>query len=425
MDDINPGSIIILVVLIVLSAVFSGTETAFSSLNRIRLKQFAESGDKQARRVLKIADDYDRMLSAVLICNNIVNISASSIGTVLGTTLFGPSAGPGISTLVITVVVLVFGEVMPKSYAKQNAERVALRVAGILQFVMKILTPVIFLFSKLNELVAHLTGTDEKQPTVTEQELKYIIEEIQDEGVLEQQESELVQSALDFDDILVEEILTPRVDVVSTEVHTDIESVKDLFLQERYSRIPVYEKQIDNIIGVVGERDFFMKYVSSPDFSLRDIMQKTFFVPPKMKIADLLRQLQHKKAHMAVVADQYGGVLGIITMEDILEELVGDIWDEDDEIIADIVPIGNNTYEVKGDCSIEDLFEELNCSYKDFKAESNTVSGWALEVFGKIPEIGESFIYENLTVTVHELEEQRILSLIVSKKDEPDVSDQE
>ncbi|WP_411551224.1 hemolysin family protein [Massiliimalia timonensis] len=410
LGDIPPLIFVLLVFLIAMSAFFSGTETAFATVNRIRMKNIAAAGNKKANKVIRIADEYDRALSALLIGNNIVNIASASIGTVIFTTWFGPS-GAGISTLVMTIVVLIFGEILPKTYAKQNAESLALKVVNILDFFIKLFSPLIFLFLKLTNLV---TRNGETTPSVTEQELKFIIEESENEGVLEQQESELVQSALDFDEITVEEILTPRVDVVAVEEQEDPERVKSLFFEEGYSRLPVYSGSIDHVVGVVHNKDFFRAYVQNQQVSLNEIMQNTVYVPPKKLISELMKELQRLKSHMAIVTDQYGGTIGIITLEDIIEELVGEIWDESDEEETPVVKLSENRYQVSGDLDPEDFFDEIDYDYpeQDFE-ELNSFAGWALETLERIPEPGASFTYRDMEILVKEVTDQRIVTLEV------------
>ena len=405
-DPANLGQYILLVVLIALSAFFSASETAFSSVNKIRLKNYASDGNRKAERALKIAEDFDRMLSAILIGNNIVNIASASIGTVIFTKLFGV-AGAAISTVVMTVAVLIFGEILPKSYAKENSEKVTMSFAAPLNAVMFVLTPLVWIFTKLQSLVKSKKG-EEDAPSVTQEELKFIIEEIEDEGVLQESESELLQSALEFQEITVDEILTPRVDLVAADVNDSVEEIKALFMEHRYSRIPIYEKTVDSIIGVLWERDFFRELINGNDVDIRGLTRKTIFVPEKQLISSLMRELQMSKIHMAVVTDSYGGTVGIVTLEDIVEELVGEIWDEKDEVVETVVKVAENEYIVDADLNIFDMLEELEIEIKDFEPESNTVGGWVLEEMKKIPEQGESFEYEMLTVTIEEVGEKRV-----------------
>ena len=404
--------ILVLVVLVLLSAFFSASETAISTVNRIRMRNYADEGNKKAQKVIHMADNYDRTLSTILVGNNIVNITFASLSTMLFTNLFGVS-GVGIATLVSTIVVLIFGEILPKSMAKEFADTFALTVAYPLYWVMLVLTPVVYIFIGIKKGIMRIFKPQKKQVSVTEQELKYIIEEIEDEGVLEKQESELVRSALDFDEITAEEILTPRVDVVSVEAGASTETIKDLFIEEHYSRIPVYEDSIDNIIGVLYSKDFFTAYIKGTEFSIRDMLQSVIFIPPSKKISELFSELQKSKSHLAVVTDQYGGNMGIVTLEDILEELVGEIWDEYDEDERDFVPLDENTFEISGDLRVSDLVEELKIEGLIIETGSNSAGGWALESFGHIPAEGESFMNGILKVTVKEVSENRIIRLTV------------
>ena len=399
-------------VLIALSAFFSATETAFSSANTVRLRKLANDGNANAKKALYILDHYDKAISTILVGNNIVNIASSSLGTVLFTKLLGTQTGPLAATIVMTVVVLAFGEVTPKSYAKANSDQLTLRVSGTLTFLMKVATPVVYLLLKLTEAVSRKGG---EQPSMTEQELKYMIETIEEEGVLEEQESELVQSALEFDETTVQEVLTPRVDMISFDVEDEPETVINTIIQEKYSRIPVYERSIDNIIGVVQSREVLEKVVKGDPINLRELVGPCIHVHKTMKISKLLNEFKRTKNHFAVVCDDYGGTLGMVTMEDLLEELVGDIWDEDDEIINECQPLGDNRFLVSGDMDIEEFFDAIDYEEKDFQCDYNTVGGWVLEQFGYIPNPGEEFQHNNLRVIVEEQEDQRIKKLIVEK----------
>lgn len=411
MDETAVIQIIAIVILIVLSNYFSGTETAFSSASRARLKNLSNSGDKRARRSLRIVDDFDRALSALLIGNNIVNIASASIATLLFTKWLGPS-GAGVSTIVLTVVVLIFGEVLPKSQAKQNPEDRAIRSSGVLAFCMKLFSPIIWCLQKIVKLFS--AKGQNVQPSVTEEELKVIIEEIEDEGVLNEHESELVQSAIEFDDITVDEILTPRVDIAAVDLTESADEVLKLFFSSGFSRLPVYDKTIDNIIGVINEKDFIRTYLEQDkQVVLGAIMQKALFVPPKKRISSLLKELQREVLHMAVVSDSYGGTIGIITMEDILEELVGEIWDESDHVKKDAVKLTDSLYRISGDMNVFDLFEYLNMEDCSYDGSSQSVSGWALDNFEHIPAAGESFDFENLHIIVENVNEQRITSLLI------------
>ena len=411
MDQSSIIWLIVIVLLIGLSAFFSATETAFSSISRARLKNYANSGDKRAKRTLRVVEKYDTALSAVLIGNNIVNIGAASVGTLVFTDLMGPS-GAGVSTVVLTVAVLIFGEVVPKSLAKQHPENVAMRASAPIAFLMKFFYPMILILQRIVKLFSKKVG-GEQQPSVTEEELKVIIEEIEDEGVLNEHESELVQSAIDFDDITADEILTPRVDVTAVEVNDSPEKIKDLFFSTGFTRMPVYKKSIDDIIGVVNEKDFIKAYLENRDVDIRAIMQTVIFVPPKKRISGLMKELQKARLHIAVVSDPFGGTIGIVTLEDIIEELVGEIWDESDKVTTEFERISDDTYRISGDMNVYDLFEELDVDENAYEGSSQSVGGWALDVFERIPEPQESFDFENLHIVVEKVQDQRITSFLV------------
>ncbi len=404
------SSYILLLVLMALSFYFSASEMAFSTASRVRMKNYAANGNKQAKTVLKILEQYDRALSGVLVGNNVVNIASSSLTTVIFTNLLG-DIGPTVSVIVTSVIVLIFCEILPKNIARLNPEAFALKTANILYWYIKIFAPVIAFFGIANKFFAK-RNTEDAQPSMTEEELKVMIEEIEDEGVLEQQESELVQSALEFDDISVQEVLTPRVDLAAVEINDAPEHIKDVFMQEGYSRLPVYEKTIDNIVGILHEKEFLIALLKEENICVRNLMKTPLYVPPTKKISALLKELQKNKTHMAVVTDQYGGTMGIITLEDILEELVGEIWDEHDEIVHEITALDNNTYQVNGDMNVHDMFEKIDMPDIG-EISSNTVSGWVLDQFDRIPRQGESLETNGLRLTVSKLDDQRVQEVLV------------
>lgn len=414
---------VIIAVLMALSAFFSSTETAFSSVNKIRLKHLANQGDKKAEKTLKIAENFDNVLTTILVGNNIVNIFSASLGTVICTQLFGDK-GVAISTAVMTVLVLIFGEILPKSFAKENAEKMALQSTPLLSAFMFILKPITWLFMQLKRLTGKLIKSGEEHPSVTEDELKYIIDEIEDEGVLEEQESELVRSALEFDETSVQEILIPRVRVTAIEKDTDIEEIKQVFLTECYSRLPVYEDTIDNIVGIIHERDFFRMLIEGENSprSISGIIQKTIFISEMRPISEVLKEMQKNKVHMAIVKDQYGGTSGIVTLEDIIEELVGEIYDEADEVIPAIVKVSDNVYDISAELSASDMLEELDLPENLIESEANSVGGWVIELFGHIPEKGETVKSGIFTINVTEANEQSIskirLTLDMPKENE-------
>ena len=414
LDSSDGALYIFLVLLLVASAFFSASETAFSSLNKIRMKNRADNGDKRAKRALKIAEHFDKTLSTILVGNNVVNMASASIATVLVTNLLGPS-GAAIATGVMTVLVLIFGEILPKTYAKENSEQVALKAGGLLRWIMWLLTPIVFFFTKLQKLALYLMRGDQVQPSVTEEELKCIVDSIEQEGVLEEEESDLVRSALEFDEITVQEILTPRVDLVAISVDDSLEEAQKVVMDAHFSRIPVYRGTVDNIIGVLQVRDLLKAVVLKNQDRLECLLTDCVYVHKTMKISTLLAELQAKKLHLAVVTDDYGGTMGIVTMEDVLEQLVGDIWDETDEVEEDCVKIGQDTYQVSGDMNVFELLEQLEVDDREFDSDYNTVGGWAMEMLGHIPTVGEQYRFKNLIITVMEVEDQRILSLKVER----------
>ena len=377
-----------LVVLVALSAFFSASETAFSSLNQIRLKSRAEDGDSSAARVLAMAEKYDKLLSTILIGNNIVNIAAASIGTIIFTKMLGAERGATVSTMVLTVVVLIFGEVTPKSLAKEMPETVATAVAPVLSLLMLVFTPLTWLFSQWKRFLGHFVHSTEED-TITEGELMTMVSEAENDGELTDRESELIRSAIEFDDVEVEEILTPRVDVIAVEDDLPLEEVAQTFAESGYSRLPVYHDTIDNIIGVVHEKDFYMARLKK-ETKLEDLVKPTLYTTGSTQISQLLRTLREQHHHMAVVVDEYGGTEGIITLEDILEELVGEIWDEHDEATEDFRQQSDGSWLVSGSASVDDLYETLDLP-EDEDIDSNTVNGLVQEKTHHLPKVGDHF----------------------------------
>lgn len=410
--------IVVICLLLAISAVCSATETAFSAANHIRLKNLATSGSKSAQKALKITENFDKALTAILIGNNIVNISASSLATVLFTEQFG-SGSVAAATLVMTVLVLIFGEILPKSLAKENAESFSMLMAAPLSVCMTILTPAIWFFSAIKRFATALLGGKKEQPSVTEEELKYIIDEIETEGVLEEQESDLVRSALDFDETSIGEVLVPRVNIVGVEIHTDMERIKEIFMDNCYSRMPVYEGTIDSIVGIIHQADFFKLYLSGSGESIESIMNKPVFIPESKRISDVMKLMQKKKVHMAVVIDQYGGTEGICTLEDIIEELVGDIYDERDEVDDSFKALGENRWQVSAELSVSDFLEKADLDEDLIEADSNSLGGWVIEKIDRFPENGERLIIEPFIVTVKMEDAQRIDSLTIERSEEP------
>lgn len=413
LDNIIMG--LFIAICVALSAFFSSAETAYSTVNTIRMNRAAELGDKRAKSVVFITERYDNAITTILIGNNIVNIACSSIATVLCMNLFG-DAGAAISTGAVTLIILTFGEIIPKCFAKENAETIAMSTARIMRILMTIFKPLVFLFMKLKGFALRLVNKKDKSPSVTEDELKYIIDSIEEEGVLEQQEKELVQSALDFDEKTVQEVLTPRVDVTAIDIDDSEEEIRKLIFEERYSRIPVYENSIDNIVGILHTRDYLEAVLNNKSADLRSLLQPAYYVYKNKKLSYVLNNMKHKHQNLALVTDDFGGILGIVTMEDLVEELVGEIWDEDEEIETPYKKLGENSFELSGDYDLEDMSQLLNINKAEFDSESVSVGGWIFERLGKIPDEGDSFEFKGYIFKTTQVSEQRITKLTVTKE---------
>ena len=408
--DGNGSMILALVALVAMSAFFSASETAYTSLNRVRVKNLASAGNRRAQKVLDLAENYDKLLSGILVGNNIVNILSASLATVLFVNLIG-GRGVSVSTAVMTVVVLMFGEIAPKSIAKDRPEKIAFAFYPLLSFIIKLLTPVIYLTTLWQKLVYRVFKPAEDRG-ITEEDLITIVEEAESEGEIDEHESELIRSAIEFNDLTAEDILTPRVEIEAADVEDGIDEIARVFSESGYSRIPVYEGSVDNIIGILHEKDFF---TLKDRKSIREMMTDPLCVMPTTQLAVLLKLLQKTKNHMAVVMDEYGGVLGIVTMEDILEELVGEIWDEHDEVVEDIIQLPDGSCRVKGGASLDDL-QELFPIPETF--DSVTVNGWVLEVLGRFPQPGDAFDYGELHIVVEKVAKRRVEQILISRRPE-------
>ena len=411
-------------VLIVLSALFSAMETAFSFVNKIRIQKSVESGNKKAKKALYVIEHFDNALTAILICNNVVNLGCSSIATVLCLRLFG-DIGSAVATGATTLLVLTFGEVIPKCLAKEHCDSFSIAAAGFLKGITILLSPLVFVFMKLKAIALKIAGSSGDAPSVTENELKYIVESIEEEGVLEESESEMVRSALDFDETTAEEILTPRVDVVFINIDDSIEKIKEIIIENRYSRIPVYENTTDNIIGILHTRDYLELLADGKIPNVRDIMAKPYFVFKTQQLSKILSTFKRTRDHIAIVTDEYGGTLGIVTMEDLLEEIVGDIWDEDEEIERSYYKIGKDEYLVNGDIEFGDVLGLYGMDEDAIESDSITVGGFILENAGNIPKKRESIEADGFRFTVMEVENQRIMRVVVKKlEDKNEESDE-
>ena len=402
------SSIAAMVICVILSGYFSATETAFSSVNKTRLKAMAEKGDKKADLALRLAEDYDKLISTILIGNNVVNIALASIGTLFFVDLLGDN-GATVSTAVITVVVLIFGEITPKSIAKDYPEKFAMFSAPIINLLIVLLTPLNFLFGLWKKLVGMIVKGEE-DAGMSQEELLLLVDEVQQDGAIDESEGELLRNAIEFGDLEARDILTHRVDLEAVPIDATKEAVAALFTESRFSRLLVYEDSIDKIVGVIHQKDFYTG-TGIVDAPLKEIMTEPLYIHQTEKVDDLLQLLRTNKSHMAIVIDEYGGTMGIVTMEDILEELVGEIWDEHDEIEEPIQKINDRTYILDGSVTLDDF-----CDHFDVKSDSDSVSlgGWVMDQMECIPDEGDSFQYENLTVTVSKTDDHRVEEVTVT-----------
>ncbi len=408
MSGDNVTMIVILIVLFAISAFFSACETAYTSLNRIRLKSKADGGDRRAASTLKLVDQYDKLLSTLLVGNNIVNISASSLATVFFVQGLQMKNGAVMSTVVVTIAVLIFGEISPKTLAKEFSEQIAMFTSPILWVLVTILTPVSFLFGQLQNALRK-PFSKHKGDGITEEELVTMVDQAETEGGLDEHESELIRSAIQFNDLEASEILTPRVDIVAVEDTADMDTLAKTFAESGYSRLPVFHEDIDDIIGAVHEKDFHhARYFGK--FDLKELTGSVLYTTGNTKISDLLRELQMEKTHMAVVVDEYGGTAGLVTMEDIFEELVGEIWDEHDEVIEMFKKQEDGSYIIACSADLTDMFDLFALKSE---SDANTVSGWVMEQVGRIPEVGDHFIADGLEVTVSDVDHRRVLEIRV------------
>ena len=413
------GKLIAMVICLILSAYFSATETSFSSLSKTRLKVLADDGDKKAERALKLAENYDKLIFTILIGNNIVNIAMASIGTLLFIGIYG-DVGATISTVVVTVVVLFFGEITPKSVAKDMPEKFAMFSAPFIQVWIWVLTPVNFLLSQWKKLISRFFKTDDESK-ISHEELLLFMEDAEQDGGIDENEGELLRNALEFRDLTAAEILTHRIEIEAVDITDSHEDIAKVFTQSGFSRLLVYRDTIDQVVGVLHQKDFYVngKMTERP---IAEIMTAPLFVYQHTKIRDILETLQLKKSHIAIVVDDFGGTLGIVTMEDILEELVGEIWDEHDEVEEDFEKLGEDLYRVDCSVSLEDF-----CEFFDVKLESDSVSvgGWIMEYLNHIPVRDEKITVENLEITVSEVNAHRVSFITVRQFEREDVEEQD
>ena len=419
--------IVIIVLCLFLSAYFSATETAFTTMNRIRLKTLAEKGNKRAALALRLEENYDRLLTTILIGNNIVNILSASLATLVFVDLLqNESLGTTISTVVHTALVLIFGEISPKTLAKKHPEGFAMFSAPIIYGISIVFTPFTFLFKKWQDLLSRIFKKNEDEEVgITEEELISIIEEAEEDGDIDKEESSLIKSAIEFNDLEVGDIFTPRIDITAVPADATKEEITTVFNESGYSRIPVYEDDLDNITGILYYKDFFT-LVKGKKTSVAEIVKPVIYVTKNQKINDLLKELQNTQLHLAVVTDEFGSTAGIVTLEDILEEIVGEIWDEHDERVEELREVGEKEFIVSGKASLTKFFDTLDIAYEE-DPDILTVNGWAMSILGRIPEVGDRFEAEGLLVEVLEMDARRIenLRIVDCRKQENSESGEE
>ncbi len=409
--------IIAIVILILFSGLFSATETAYSSSSKIRLKNMVNDGNKKATSALVILEDFDKFLTSILIGNNIVNISAATISTLLFSKILKGGEGPTVSTIVITIITLMFGEIAPKSLAKQSPEKFACATVELVNFFEFIFTPLTIILKGWTWLVNHVIRVEEDENDISD-ELITMVDEAEKDGNLEEHESDLISAAIEFNDLDVKDVLTPRVDIVAVNISSTHEQIEKAFRFNSFSRLPVYENSVDNIVGVIHEKDFYELMYHNNKGPIRRIIKPVIYTSPNTQISTCMKQLQTAKLHMAVVLDEYGGTEGIITLEDIIEELVGEIWDEHDIVEDFYTKIDDYTWMVKGDAEIDDLIDRFDVEEEDEEFDFITVSGWAISELHHIPKVNEEFTYKNLHVTITKADQRKVLEVKVEIKKE-------
>ena len=417
MSNILPYLYIVL--LVIASAFFSSSEMAITSANRRRLRRSAEKGILSQRLAFSVYEDYDKTLSMILIWNNLVNNAASSLMTVIALSLFKNNATL-FATLIMTIILLIFGEIIPKIIAKNDADAYLTKFSILVKLLIVISTPLVWVSVNTVKLFAKLfiKRTNEEQVSVTEDELVSIIETIEDEGVIDESHSNLLQSAVEFADTIAKEILTPRVDMIAIDIDDDLKDILDELMDCPYSRIPVYQDTIDNIIGILYINEFLSLYVNDDTIDIRQMLVEPFFINETMKLPDILMSLRRKHMHLAIVLDEYGGTSGMITMEDILEQIVGDIWDETDEIIDDIIQTDSDVFEVNGEMYLDEFIDHFDLDENQLDSEYMTIGGYVSELLEDIPELNDEVIIQDLLVRVIELDDIRASRLLVIKQEE-------
>lgn len=403
-----------IIALLMLSAFFSGSEIAFVSANNLKLRQMQKNDNKKADRVIHIQENFESALTTILIGNNLVNIAASSISTLIIIDILGDK-GVFFSTLLMTVFILTFGEITPKLVAKKYSIEFALNASLPILILMRILTPINFLVSKFLFLLSKIWKTQQEENlTITEEEIMFLIDNSEDEGVIDKERSDLLKSSLVYYDIKVKEILTPRIDMLTIDISDDFEEIKRIVLDSSFTRIPVYDEDIDNIIGILHTSDFLLKSIEEEVFDVHSILAEPIYIYETMRIPDVFSKLNNRHSQLGIVIDEYGGTLGCVSVEDVLEELVGEIWDETDTVIKEFKRIDEKKFVVNGDVSIRDLVEYLDIPFFEIESEYNTVGGWMIEMFGRLPMIYENFSYGELDLMVIKIDETRVLEVLVT-----------
>ena len=392
----QPGLLVLMLVLIVISALFSMTEMAYSAVGKVRLKTLIDQNVKGSKKAYWIVENFDRTLTTLLVGNNLANVALTTVSVLFFSGLLRSLPNSDtlitiINTVVITIIVLIFGEILPKSLAKTHPERVSLFFSGLIYFLIKILTPITYPFRVLNRRVIRQDG--EGRPTVTESELETIIDTMEEEGSIDEEEADMLQKVLDLSEITVEEIMTPRVDMIAIDIQASVNQIRDIFFKSKFSRIPVYDGNSDNIIGILSERDFYTKLIKGQNINIKKLLRKAIFVPSTSKVDALIELLQMENSHIAIVIDEYGGVDGLVTMEDALEELVGEIYDEHDDVTEAILQKDENHYLINAEIDLKVLFEDLNLGETPL-SDSTSLGGWLFEKFQDIPDVGEKYQYE-------------------------------
>ncbi len=423
MGDIAP-LLLAIVVLLLLSGFFSSMETAYSCVNKLKLKTMIANGNTKAEKVYKLAENYDSLISTILVGNNIVNITTTSLaGLLFAAIILNTSLAATVSTIVTTVAVLIFGEITPKMMAKVYPDKFAMAGYPLLKLFTYILWPINMVFTGYKFILSKIFKLKNKE-VVTEDEIITMVEEAREDGTLKQDESKLIRSVIDFDDLEAGDILIPRVNIEAVEADTSFDEIKEIFRTTGFSRLPVYKETIDSIIGILHEKDFFFAYLNG-DKDLGNALHEVTYTTEHVKIGTLLKQLQSKKTHMAIVLDEYGGTLGIITLEDILEELVGEIWDEHDSEVNYFTKLSEDTSIVNAEADLSDFFNYYGIDVDEYEYDANTLSGWVIEQLGEIPHEGEKFRFENLSIEIVRATEKKVLQVKVTKLPEEQLSDKD